>query len=245
MLSFSLSPFLILSCLSIIYNIYIYYQVTAKGRNSDRIYTLKYEDGEVETIDLATERFRFLGGAKRSAISSGGGSSSGAGNANDQSKRRRINDNDEDSDEEFEFDDEVSDEDEGAGDKSSKGNRRPSMDDGSDFLASENDEEMDDDSEEEFEFDEDEDEEDSEDEEALMVTGELIEACRCWKGMETSRASGANIHSNHSFLSHLYFLPALNENQTRMRRMLDMELPAAGRRSRLVVVPKRRRRRSK
>ena len=151
------------------FNILIY-QVTAKGRNSDRIYTLKYEDGEVETIDLATERFRFLGGAKRSA-SNGNGSA-----ANDPSKRRRINDDD-DSDEEFEFDDEVSDEDDDKVGKASKANRRPSMSDGSEFLASENDEEMDDDdSEEEFEFDEEEDDlEDSEDEEALMVTGELYQ----------------------------------------------------------------------
>lgn len=148
----------------------IYIQVTAKGRNSDRVYTLKYEDGEVETIDLATERFRFLGGAKRSA-SNGNGSA-----ANDQSKRRRIND-DEDSDEEFEFDDEVSyDDDTGNAGEASKANRRPSMSDGSEFLASENDGEMDDDdSEEEFEFDEEEDLEDSEDEEALMVTGELYQ----------------------------------------------------------------------
>ena len=222
---------------------YMQHQVTARGRNSDRIYTLKYEDGEVETIDLATERFRFLGGAKRPATAS-----------NDQSKRRRIND-DEDSDEEFEFDDEVSDDDdddEGAANVG-KANRRPSMSDGSEFLASENDGDDDeDDSEEEFEFDEDDDDdlEDSEEEEALMVTGELslyqaIGACVLGEGIGTSWIERAHIHVTYylQFCSH--YLSSLNENQTRTRRTVDMEHPAARRRTRsrpVAVVPRKRRR---
>jgi len=150
-----------------------HYQVTAKGRDSDRIYTLKYEDGEIETIDLATERFRFLSGAAGRANDNAKRSAAAGRSRGGDSKRRRINDDEEDSDEEeFEFDDEVSsddDEEEAAG----KANRRPSLSDGSEFLASENDEMDEDDSEEEFEFDEDEDDlEDSEDEEALMVTDE-------------------------------------------------------------------------
>ena len=213
--------------------------MTAKGRNSDRIYTLKYEDGEVETIDLATERFRFLGGAKRSAASAS------ATNANDQSKRRRINDDD-DSDEEFEFDDEVSDEDDDKVGKASKANRRPSMSDGSEFLASENDEEMDDDdSEEEFEFDEEEEDlEDSEDEEAPMVTGELYQT-HVGRGIETSwieRTIPISYIIFHFCLT--CTSSSFNEIQTKTRKTLDMEQPAARRRirSRPVVVPKRRRR---
>ena len=62
-------------------------KVTARERNSDHIYNLKYENGEVESRDLSAERFRFIcGGGKRS------GDNANTGGADNQSKRRRIED---------------------------------------------------------------------------------------------------------------------------------------------------------
>jgi len=143
-------------------------RVTARGRNSDSVYTLLYEDGECETIDLRGEKFRFLRSSSSSSKSRKrlGDDEDEAGESDgNKGKRRRVIDDDDDDDEseqEFEFgdDEEMSD---GGG-----GGRRPSLSDGSEFIVDDDEDlEEEEDSEEEFEF-----EDDDDDDEALMVTDE-------------------------------------------------------------------------
>lgn len=85
-------------------------------------YTLHYEDGEIETVNLAKEKFRIIGGKKRSSSSHTTTSTTAAGQkdnaasgkggkSKDAPKRRRILEESED-DEEMEFDDDELDEDE-------------------------------------------------------------------------------------------------------------------------------------
>ena len=133
-------------------------RVTGRAGGSRSVYTLIYDDGEVETIDLAGERFRFVGAAPGSneegsnqeegeeeeaaAGGRGAGGGGGRGGRRAAAGRRRVVAEDE----EFEFDDEASSEEEA------------SADDGS---------------EDEFVFeDTDEDDDEELDEDALMVTDE-------------------------------------------------------------------------
>ncbi len=73
-----------------------------RGSNEQHRYTLHYEDGEIETVNLANERFRIIGGKKRSSTATAVGKR--ANNHDDarkstDTKRRRI------LEEEIEFDD--------------------------------------------------------------------------------------------------------------------------------------------
>eukprot|EP00579_Thalassiosira_antarctica_P005316 CAMPEP_0201877944 /NCGR_PEP_ID=MMETSP0902-20130614/9223_1 /ASSEMBLY_ACC=CAM_ASM_000551 /TAXON_ID=420261 /ORGANISM="Thalassiosira antarctica, Strain CCMP982" /LENGTH=1501 /DNA_ID=CAMNT_0048405489 /DNA_START=26 /DNA_END=4528 /DNA_ORIENTATION=+ len=79
-------------------------QAVDAGQHPGHMYTLNYEDGEVETVDLSTEKFRIIGGKKRAsddgADAAGSKSNAAANdtNNNDSSskKRRRIMEESED-----------------------------------------------------------------------------------------------------------------------------------------------------
>jgi len=69
---------------------------------SEYVYTLQYDDSEIETIDLATERFRIIGGVKRSCDRKSEDCANGDGA--ELKKRRRILE-DTDSEEDADMDD--------------------------------------------------------------------------------------------------------------------------------------------
>jgi len=69
------------------------------------VYTINYEDGEIETVDLSKEKFRIIGGVKKRSGNDSNdddGAASGKNNNSNDSKRRRILE-DTDDDEEMEF----------------------------------------------------------------------------------------------------------------------------------------------
>lgn len=81
------------------------------------MYTVNYEDGEIETIDLSKEKFRIIGGVKRNNSSNTTDASSGKESTTTTTKRRRILE-DTDDDEEMEFEsseEEMDDEDNDTG----------------------------------------------------------------------------------------------------------------------------------
>ncbi len=97
------------------------------------MYTVNYEDGEIETVDLSKEKFRIIGGVKRSNNTSGDENNTTSAAAatksvNNTNKRRRILEDSEDDDEEMEFE---SEEEDGGDDTGSefKMNGDESMDD--------------------------------------------------------------------------------------------------------------------
>eukprot|EP00985_Skeletonema_marinoi_P018975 scaffold10733_cov119-Skeletonema_marinoi.AAC.1 len=72
------------------------------------MYTINYEDGEIETVDLSKEKFRIIGGVKRSSSDGTDNTTKAASakkDANNNNKRRRILEDSED-DEEMEFESE-------------------------------------------------------------------------------------------------------------------------------------------
>lgn len=69
---------------------------------SEYVYTLRYDDSEIETIDLAMERFRIIGGVKRSCDNMSEDCANGDGG--ELKKRRRILE-DTDSEEDADMDD--------------------------------------------------------------------------------------------------------------------------------------------
>lgn len=103
-----------------------YYPCTIKehrtpgGSTGNHVYTLHYEDGEVETVDLSTERFRIIGGVTKKNMGGGGNKRGGTeedeeddevvGGTSNNKKRRRIL---EDSEEEMDLDEEESSAEEG------------------------------------------------------------------------------------------------------------------------------------
>ncbi len=69
--------------------------------NSDYVYTLRYDDSEIETVDLVTERFRIIGGVKRSCDDK---RDDGANGERAEPKKRRRILEDTDSEEDYEID---------------------------------------------------------------------------------------------------------------------------------------------
>lgn len=80
-------------------------------------YTLHYEDGEIETVDLAMERFRIIGGKKRSSTATSEKEENHGNDDGEQSadkKRRRILEESDEEEMEFDDDDEEGDDDSGS-----------------------------------------------------------------------------------------------------------------------------------
>mmetsp|Transcript_5021 Transcript_5021/g.8245 ORF Transcript_5021/g.8245 Transcript_5021/m.8245 type:complete len:1485 (-) Transcript_5021:2972-7426(-) len=140
------------------------HRIQAAEGNPGHMYEINYDDGEIETVDLSKEKFRILGGIKRS---NHGGNNDDDGNNTKNvnegnkmnvhpNKRRRILE-DTDEEEEMEFESEEEDDDDDSGSEF-KMNEDESMDDSLDveeggddtdnWLASEDEEEDEDDFEE-------------------------------------------------------------------------------------------------
>ena len=150
---------LVTSSLTTIFSFFECYKL-----QTGHMYEINYDDGEIETVDLSKEKFRILGGIKRS---NHGGNNDDDGNNTKNvnegnkmnvhpNKRRRILE-DTDEEEEMEFESEEEDDDDDSGSEF-KMNEDESMDDSLDveeggddtdnWLASEDEEEDEDDFEE-------------------------------------------------------------------------------------------------
>eukprot|EP00984_Skeletonema_dohrnii_P029139 scaffold19498_cov72-Skeletonema_dohrnii-CCMP3373.AAC.3 len=134
------------------------HRVKADKGDPGHMYTINYEDGEIETVDLSKEKFRIIGGVKRSSDGTDNTTKAASAkkDANNNNKRRRILEDSEDDDEEMEFESEEEQDDDGDDTGSEfKMNDDESMDDSLDadmavdeggddtdnWLASEDDEE--------------------------------------------------------------------------------------------------------
>ncbi|KAL7540077.1 hypothetical protein ACHAXR_009839 [Thalassiosira sp. AJA248-18] len=105
-----------------------------RGNDPGHVYEIHYDDGEQETVDLATERFRIIGGKKRS---SGGGadgekkkSAAEEEVSSSSKKRRRIMEESEEDEMEFDIDESSEDDDgDDSGSEYKAGGGGDSMDD--------------------------------------------------------------------------------------------------------------------
>ena len=85
----------------------------SSSNNNNHVYTINYEDGEIETVDLAKEKFRIIGGVKRSAAATDANANNAA-DATGRKRRRILEDTDDDDEEEFESSSSSSDGDTGS-----------------------------------------------------------------------------------------------------------------------------------
>ena len=103
-----------------------------RGADPGHLYELHYEDGEVETVDLAKERFRIIGGKKKKKKDEDDDEEEGGEEKNDDAaktsssakKRRRILEESSEDDDEF---------DEGEGDESVEEEEEEEDDSGSEY----------------------------------------------------------------------------------------------------------------